>query len=303
MLIIGSHALNDFTIITRKPKDYDFIGTFSELNSLVKHLKSERKKVVCVPFSENKTIIHTDQEIIEFEIAWSDTAAAKLLNMHVVDSWPHRQPKKVLSGIEATVPNIDELYTLKMSHRYLKNSPHFRKTHDDIMLMRKMGAMVFDYDWLKQRENETYVYKHPKLNVMKNDFFKGDGVQYVYDHDTIHDAVQHLGKPAYTFYMKDNAPVMCDKNKFFALSEEHRLYGVLEEAQVLALERSQIPFKGSVDARKSFDMALMKVCTSITSGWFREFAWENFRKVESMYEPQYVEKFWDAVEKGIVKKL
>ncbi len=82
-----------------------------------------------------------------------------------------------------------------------------------------------------------------------------------------------------------------------------RLYGVLEEAYVLALERSQIPFAGKVTPRQSFDIAIEKVCTSITSGWFREFAWENYDKVVELYRDDYVEKFKAGVDKGIVKKL
>ena len=101
--------------------------------------------------------------------------------------------------------------------------------------------------------------------------------------------------------MKDGAEVECDKEKFFSAGERIRLYGVLEEAQVLALERSQIPFRGKVEPRRSFDIALQKVCTSITSGWFREFAWENFDKVEEMYEDDYVSRFWKAVDDGKVK--
>ena len=42
-------------------------------------------------------------------------------------------------------------------------------------------------------------------------------------------------------------------------------------------------------------MALMKVCTSITSGWFREYAWENYDKVLDLYnelgEDDYVQRF------------
>ena len=212
---------------------------------------------------------------------------------------------------------LDELYTLKMSHRYLKDSPHFRKTRNDILLMRVLGASIFDPTWFKEREYETYWYKHPKLNVKKKDFFTGDGVQYVYDHDDIHMAMAHLRDwtdgdsysnpslrvPAYRLYMMDGSEVQCSRKKFFEANEGIRLYGVLEEAQVLALERSQIPFRGKVDPRRSFDIALQKVCTSITSGWFREFAWENYSLIEAMYESDYVDRFWSAVDAGKVRKL
>lgn len=307
MIVIGSYALSLHGIQTgRRQLDYDLIGTFDELSALTRYLK-RMTPLESIPLSQNKTVLRcASGAIVEFEIAWSGTAAAALAQMVEQTSL-----KTSLFGAEMGVPSLDQLYTLKMSHRYLKDSPHFHKTRADIMLMREYGAKVFDQEWLKQREDETYWYKHPKLNVKKGDFFKGDGVKYVYDHDDIHTAVAHMCVhdapgfpariPAYTLYMKDGAQVQCSKEKFFAAEERVRLWGVLEEAYVLALERSQIPFRGEVGPRRSFDMALMKVCTSITSGWFREFAWENLEKVEALYDDSYVDRFWNAVQAGLVK--
>jgi hypothetical protein len=69
---------------------------------------------------------------------------------------------------------------------------------------------------------------------------------------------------------------------------------VYEESCVLALERSQIPFPDA-SPRKSFEYALMKVCTSITSGFFREWAWEHYDDVLALYnelgENDYIERF------------
>jgi len=323
MLLIGSHALILRGVDPgRKPRDIDVIATFTELGRLTAAL-SKQTRVNSVPLSPNKTVLHCeDGRIVEVELAWDGTPARELLDIGCV--WA---PIPSVFGFDAIdevglalqVATLDMLYTLKLSHRYLKDSPHFRKTRADILRLRAAGAKVFDADWLKRREKETYWYKHPKLNTTKGDFFKGDGVPYVYDHDDIHKAVAHIPNPkicdwrvpdyakfdqfipAYTLYMEDDAEVQCSKTKFFDAQEGVRLYGVLEEAQVLALERSQIPFRGKVDPRRSFDIALQKVCTSITSGWFREFAWENFEKIEAMYEPNYVDRFWKAVEAGRVK--
>lgn len=42
-------------------------------------------------------------------------------------------------------------------------------------------------------------------------------------------------------------------------------------------------------------MALEKVCTSITSGWFREYAYENYYEVVAMYHKlgknDYIKRF------------
>ena len=39
------------------------------------------------------------------------------------------------------------------------------------------------------REKESYTHKLPSLNVHKGDFFKKDEVNYIYDHDSIHEVV------------------------------------------------------------------------------------------------------------------
>ena len=131
---------------------------------------------------------------------------------------------------------------------------------------------------------------------MKKENFFTNNVKYVYDHDTIHAAVKLLDRPAYTYYMQDGAEVNCDKIKFYEQPEIVRLCGVLEESYVLALERSVIPFKSDPD--KAFKMALQKVCTSITGGWFREYAWQNYDKVLELYHKSYVDKFNVALSKG-----
>jgi hypothetical protein len=195
---------------------------------------------------------------------------------------------------------------LKMSHRFLRNSPHFLKTMRDIQLMRKMGAKIRPehQEFYKERQKETYDYGHPKLNTSKNEFFKAAESYNIFVHDDIHIAVKHLDKPAYDYYKVDGQEVNCAKDLFYSVSEEIRLFGALEEVTVLALERSQIPFKDSnIDPRRSWDIAHQKVCTSITSGWFRQYCYNTYDKIQSMYEPNYVEKFWKQVELGNVRKF
>ena len=181
---------------------------------------------------------------------------------------------------------------------------NFKKTLNYITLFRNIGAFVPERykDALAKREKDTYTYSHPKLNVSKKDFFT-DTIKYVYDHDTIHLAVKHLEYPAYEYYKEDKAEVNCSRDLFFSLDENTRLLGVLEESYVLALERSQIPNNFNIEPKKSFDIALSKVCTSITSGWFREYAYDNYDKVQSMYNDSYVSKFKDGLELGIVKPI
>lgn len=292
IVLLGSRALVHHIGLDRKPIDTDILGQYDDLVNFINNLG--KPKSIYPSGNGNKLIAKFEKEIVESEINWGHGSTKTMFDLVSKDSSSKKEQNLF-------VPSLDFLYTLKMSHRYLRNSPHFLKTMRDIQKMRKHGAKIRpEYrDFYNERRKETYWYKHPKLNVTKTNFFKGDGVKYVYDHDSIHESVKHLKSPAYTYYSVGE--VMCSKEKFFELSEEARLYGGLEESYVLALERSQIPFPGVVSPKKSFEIALMKVCTSITSGYFREFCWENYDKISNMYDDGYVDRFWQGVKSGIVK--
>ena len=200
------------------------------------------------------------------------------------------------------VPEL--LYTLKMSHRFLKNSPFFWKTMKDIIILRSLGIDQIPerYQYFYNlRQEETYTYKHPKLNVDKKNFFDST-VKYIYDHDDIHKSVAIGDRPAYTYYLSDHAEVMCDKNKFDALDLETKINGVLEECYVLAIERSLVPFPGVLTPAQAFYYAYSKVCTSITSGWFREFAYDNTIQILKQFNTNYFDKFNHALKNGNIKR-
>lgn len=303
MLLIGSRALafRAPAILNRPPKDFDFVCTKEEFDSWL----SENAGKVNVdpsnpsqvyPVGDSKMVVHGDVPC-EFEIVRPGTSSEMLYNIVKHD-------KDTLHTKFGSIPNLDMLFTLKKSHRYLKDSPHFWKNLADYHKMKMLGAKVRgEYsDFLRLREKETYQHKHPKLNVSKKDFFNPDsGVRYVYDHDSIHVAVKHLELPAYRYFMKDEAEVACDKEKFFNCSREIQLLSVLEESYVLAIERSQVPFPGKVKPEASFRIAISKVCTSISSGWWREFAYENCIDVLKMYSDTFMDKFNAGLEAGIVK--
>jgi hypothetical protein len=83
-------------------------------------------------------------------------------------------------------------------------------------------------------------------------------------------------KPAYEYFKPDDSQVMVSKEMWNDLPLNLKLCAVIEESMVLAIERSLIPFPNSLTVDQAYEKALVKVCTSITSGWFREFAWENY---------------------------
>jgi hypothetical protein len=280
LVFIGSVALNRFRETPMPTKDVDAIADY---DTAARFLKLEGCTSV-YPINEGKTLFgRNGNTIFEIEIAWPDTTAESFLQLF----GQHRTEflYSMYDGEEAfltSYASLDMLYTLKMSHRYRRNSPHFLKTMRDIHEMRQMGAQIPEAyrDWYRLRQKETYSYKLPNLNVSKSEFF---GDLYQYDHDSLHEAVKIYDAPAYTYY--SDGEVWSSKEKFYeSCSEDIRLAGVVEEASVLALERSLIPHPDAKTEDEAFQFALKKVCTSITSGWFREYAWEHYDQALELYK-------------------
>lgn len=301
IVVIGSTALN-FRIpgFRAKVSDVDLIMTY---DTFVAWHKKQINVESVYPIESGKKFVvkFFDQPIHEIELAKPGNSCMMILEqaqnwtascMVAQKDWDH--------GVWH-IPPIDILYTIKMSHRYLKDSPFFYKTMEDISRLRAMGHTSVDEKLLKLREAETYEHRLPRLNQSKKDFFTGDSVKYIYDHDSLHEAVKIGERPAYSYFKPEDSEVMVSKKMFFALPYDIQINSVLEEAYVLALERSQIPFNSKISQHASFKIALSKVCTSITSGWWREFAYNNYFVVLGRYTDNYLAKFDKALADGIIK--
>lgn len=295
MLLIGSRALaiRYPQALTRKPKDFDYVSTEDEAMDFVKRHDGQ----VTHRDGPDKLFANCGGTMIEFDIIQPGSTSEELVDMAKSDA---------LDTSFGRVPNLDALFTLKTSHRHKKNSPHFWKNLADWHRMRLMGAKVRDEwrPWLKRREAETYNYAHPSLMRPKKDFFsEADGIFYTYDHDSIHEAVALYDKPAYRSFALDDHEVMSSREKFEACSREIQIASVLEESAVLAIERSLVPHPGVLTPEQAWRLAFSKVCTSIASGWWRAWAYENALDILPAYPSDYVERFQRGLANGVVKKV
>jgi hypothetical protein len=293
LLVVGSRALHHHGLIEYrdvKNSDWDFIASPGEWL----HFKNRMNGTVVEVQSPNVQAfkcMHNGRETYfeAYIFEYDDESSSELLAHYAVFNGCY----DALSQMYWATPEM--CLAIKLSHRFKKNTRFFQKTMHHIRFLRNKG-IVLDNKLQKiseLRQKETLAYSHPNLDVDKDSFFKDDF--YIYDHDSIHEAVALAGRPAYTFYMKDGSEVMTSKEKFDSLPEEIKLAGVYEETCVLALERHQIPNNFNPDPTGSFMYALEKVCTSITSGWFREYAWENYHKIVAMHKKlgktDYVKRF------------
>lgn len=309
MIIIGSTALKAHLAgsVDIQPKDTDFIATEAEMDTVVSNIYSDGiydKLISHYPLlgTSNKWVTKFKSfgklKIYEWEIITPNTSSEWLANYMADENEEYCQ----------CVAPLNVLYATKMAHRY-KPSKHFSKTMSDIFTMRMFNAEITEdlipYYELRQLESNTK--RNPILkSVSKNEFFT-DNVNYMYDHDSLHEAFKLYDKPAYTYYIKDKQEVECDYNKWLECPDHIKLAGVVEEAAVLAFERGVLPH--NMDSSRALRIALDKVCTTITSGWFREYAWENYSKAYFMLmSVDYSENNWyslfnSANKAGVIKQF
>lgn len=142
-----------------------------------------------------------------------------------------------------------------------------------------------------KRQKEHAAHKPPSLEKSKQEFFNDDVSNHVFEHDQIHEVMAHRARPVFEYIASATDIVKSDKAKFFALSTTEQMQCALEEAYVIALERAIVPmlFEGKklADSESALQWALMRICTTLTSGWFREFAVENYPAIWNLADKGY----------------
>jgi len=292
-ILIGSQAMKFHVPLNREPMDIDIItiedsGLRKWFDKWSSTLVSQEGNTYAYKSDFFGTSKSNMIEVHEAQPGTSSWDFIRLVHLDDDSRVCHDYPEPVV------IPSLNALFALKSSHKFKKDSPHFWKNLQDYHLMKAYGAEITPYykDFYKKREKETYTYAHPKLNVSKDDFFKDDNIQYVYDHDWIHTVVALGDTPAYQAFLIDQVKV--SKELFMQLPLEVQIRSVVEEAAVLAIERSLVPFPGGMTPKQAWAFAFSKVLTSITSGWWRAWAYDHAPQVLRMFPADYWDKFQSA---------
>ncbi|ATN93519.1 hypothetical protein [Pseudoalteromonas phage J2-1_QLiu-2017] len=205
-------------------------------------------------------------------------------------------------SIVATSVSVPLFYTiaLRESHKYVPNGmKRFYKNLDELQEIISWCGICKDIDHLikfsqlakkfhKKLENKK---KH-RHNVSKGEFFN-DTVDYVYDHDSLHEALAIGSTPAYTLIKPDDRDVLVSRELFKNSSRETQINTVVEEVMVLALERMLIKTRRWDQEDYAFRLSFYKLCTGIASGWWRDFAYDNKEEVF---------RVWNSLPKGYIGK-
>lgn len=196
----------------------------------------------------------------------------------------------VLDGVHCAVPSKEILFAIKASHitfpvNWYKNIEdyHFLKQNYFKNFDIKSDKNAFKIYVKRKQETKQRVDTKINLNVKNEEFFNQYNINRLIDHDKLHEMVAVFGEPMHNKIRKDKDNAYCDESLWNQLAWVEQLSTVAEEAAVIALERVIIPRMHTgqhVDADNAYRWALMRICTTLTSGWFRDFAIEHWPQLK-----------------------
>lgn len=199
-------------------------------------------------------------------------------------------PKEILDLVDTdsegyTLP--DSLFTIKCSHLGWDN-PMWKKHYLDVLFMKQKGCLIKENlfeklieHWKKEFGNKEFL----SLKKDKETFFT-DNVNYVIDHDLLHEKAALPNRPIYEKCLKLGEDVLIDKDKFDKMSFDDKVRMLQEEIHVILFERWIIPARlrgdKSVSWLKCYPWSVRKTITSLTKNEFTEFI---IRNIDKFYKP------------------
>lgn len=312
MIVLGSKAMLTLLGETDSErfhkKDIDVVMSYTDFKSFVQKNKSFIKSLTPKTAHKYSAVLLSGDKKINYEIELDTLGSVKWLidNKSLIEVNNYTDP----FGNDFAIPNMEILYLTKRSHIFMpihheKNIIDYQRLRDNCNLDE--AEKYKDYYSIRNAEAiERSPRKSPSLSMTNDEFFdrSADIVGYVFIHDDIHEAVKHYEKPVYEMIKRDFESAWCEKDMFFNLPHEYQISCVQEEAYVIALERYLILRKGNYnDFFQAYKDALTRICTTLCSGFFREFAVNNYNEIVKKYNSNYVQKFKCAVENGLVRKM
>jgi hypothetical protein len=311
-MVIGSTAMEKwYSDFPRHPKDTDVICPKAAFLA-AKEFDSER--IEYIKENEHSAIIKWKDFGKPIEYLFSDNVRSfKIILTQMQNKSGYATP--------------DVLYSLKKAHIHFPIK--FQKHIKDLMFLRQKlreekqisleQDLMSESDLLEKwpalttlhfldTEHRVGKLKTPKMDQTTKEFF-GKSKKYIksyYEHDNMHWAIKHMQLPVYHHILKSNSEVETDHESWKMLSLQNKIWCVLEEVYVIALERKILPglfdkgykFNDQYnDPKQAFDWALMRVCTTLCNGFFREFAVRAYDEIQKQYNSDYVNLFFKNINK------
>lgn len=193
---------------------------------------------------------------------------------------------KYYFGKDIEVAPLGVLALIKRSHlwRDYKWDKHITQYHKHLMKQ----PFAYPPELLNERiklTKEAYPQGQPSLMKPNEDFFD-DAVEKVYDHDSIHELAAFYEEPLYLRLKLDFSSAWCVKDLWDLLSHEDQLKCVAEETYVIATERFLVRKNWDWPYKLAYFEALKKVCTTLTSGYFRDKAIDYYPEIVSLFDTE-----------------
>jgi hypothetical protein len=239
---------------------------------------------------------NADWDVISDEpIGGTEWHDPDLLNNHAFERYATKD-KVNHNGQILYVMDMFGLAIIKRSHlwRDLSFQKHITMYHKYLVWATQLWTDT-DRQLLKDRvlmTRITYPQGNPNLMQSKDAFFD-DAVTKKYDHDHLHELVAYYDKPLYTRLLRDPALAWCEKSEWFKLHHEDKIKCIAEEAHVIAIERFMVPNSWKYPSKLAYIKAVDKVCTTLCSGWFRDYAIDHYPEVVQSFNQDkfnYVKK-------------
>lgn len=283
-VVIGSYALQ-----TRTCSDIDIVCYAEDINVNHEELTYIKDHTITFTFNNKKIecLLADYQESFQILLKSVNTAvtiASPELCYAIKRAHIHRANVKW----EKHISDYTQLSKIYHFHQPIPELPNM-----SIFEFSQLHSKALDEVLSPQRQVPLY-------NVTKEQFFDDYVKKYV-DHDWLHVVYAHKEQPMYTYLQDDPAIVYCNPAKWEQLTYNDKLKCVLEECYVIAVERFLIKdllINKQTDLRdihKAFKASLIKVCTTLTSGFFRMFAIDNYYMLLNNYDTSFLEKTKEAL--------
>lgn len=298
MILVGSRAAQYHLPNFRKAKDWDLIAPLKLIFAFATKYANDIEFMH--PKNEWKFVgkLRTG-DAFEIEVADYNASAQFLWDRRIPMSTRrcNLDAECAFERMALEIPDLGFLTKMKRSHLYW--NVHWDKSiadyHHFLPLVKGFDEEHEEFYKLRLAENEAKWGKTKvNLDQTNDEFFaKSRKVGRVFDHDVLHEAVKYYDVPLYSACKKNHDSAMLDRTLFelWYPLQQQRL--VREEAMAIALERVVIPkvINGEdYDATDAYQYALRRICTNLATGWFRDFAIENWNHINTP-DVDYVAKF------------
>ncbi len=246
---------------------------------------------------------NADWDIISTEpIEGAEWHNRAFLNNDIFEEFTNALDFVYFNGHKLHVVNGWGLSIIKRSHlwRDLSFQKHITHYHKHMQGYKRQQYNSFMEKVLQERialTMQAFPQGHPSLKKSVDEFFD-DYVTKKYNHDYLHELVAYYDKPLYTRLQHDSSSAWCERDLWDKLSIEDRTKCVAEETQVIAIERFLVPKDWNYPVKHAYLKALDKVCTTLCSGWFRDFAIDYYPQIMQLCDTMKFENIRKELEHG-----